>query len=66
MKTIKDYLEELPEPQRSEALQNYDDQKPLMEEGDESAENLRQAVSRAFIWSQTPQGVGYWSKISKL
>lgn len=55
MKTIREWLEELPEPYRSEALEN-------MTEGGgyKMKESLKAAIGDAFIWQSTPQGYHYW------
>lgn len=55
MKTIKEWLEELPEPYRSQALKNV--HKHLLTAKDES---LSEALNGAFTWKNTPQGHDYW------
>jgi hypothetical protein len=55
MKTIKEYLEELPEPWKSQALENCD------AEPTDSAPSRDKALSMAFTWSSSPEGHEYWS-----
>jgi hypothetical protein len=65
-KTILEFLEELPEPQRSEALANA--KNPVYGcEADKEFGGLarlvpsaRVALSSAFVWSLSPQGFEYW------
>ena len=58
MKTIREHLENLPEPHRSQALANLQRQDP------ESASALylieSEAVNMAFWWVDTPEGAEYW------
>ena len=57
MKTIKQWLQELPEPYRTEALDNYNDRyNPVVE-------NIFKALNYGFSWSATTQGYEYWLKI---
>jgi hypothetical protein len=58
MKTIKEYLEELPEPWRSQALENYD---PKFHPHTKTTSSLESAISWAFDWSESPEGHEYWS-----
>jgi hypothetical protein len=55
MKTIKKYLGKLPEPYRTQAIENSKDWSNKLE-----VESLSQAISNAFIWNNTPQGHNYW------
>jgi hypothetical protein len=57
MKTIKEYLEELPEPWRSQALENCD---PDNMQKDRCT-SQRSALMSAFIWSKSPEGKRYWN-----
>ena len=59
MKTIKEWLEELPEPYRSQALENAEKEKSL--EGLEPS--LGQALLAGFRWSNTNQGHAYWGEL---
>ena len=54
-KTIKQWLEELPEPYRSQALEN-------MSENSE-VESLCIAIMKAFDWDESPQGSKYWLSV---
>ena len=62
-KTIKEWLEDLPDPIRSEALANLDNYEPYM--GDKTTEILSIAIGGAFCWSDTPQREQYWINIQK-
>lgn len=55
MKTVKEWLETLDEPYRSQALENLDE-----EYGDMIEPNLAEALWGAFVWDDTPQGNDYW------
>jgi len=59
MKTIKSWLEELPEPYRSQALEN------LVKDSRENTEvkSLSVAISSAFVWKDTSQGEYYWMNV---
>jgi hypothetical protein len=59
MKTVREWLEELPEPYKGEALMQTD--------GDLSTKyvNLYDALSSAFYWEGSPQGDRYWRNISR-
>lgn len=58
MKTIREWLEELPEPYRTQAIENTEDELLL-----ERVESLKKAVKCAFIWNKSPQGHEYWSEL---
>jgi hypothetical protein len=62
MKTIKEWLEELPEPYRSEALENSED---WSWDNKQEVKSLATALDCAFIWSLSPQGQDYWMKLRK-
>ena len=57
MKTIKQWLEELPEPYRTQALENYDENylNKIIE-----IKDCLDALRFAFDWSNTSQGFNYW------
>lgn len=60
-KTVREWLNELPEPIRSRAIRNAEDyHKPFL---DESEISLREAVLGAFLWSETPEGNEFWSAV---
>lgn len=58
MKTVKEWLEELPEPYRSQALKNTKEELLKIEEV-----SADQAVFGAFRWDKTPQGFQYWDSL---
>jgi len=60
MKTVKEWLEELPEPYRSQALKNTRDSDGKLE-----VKSLVTALECAFLWMLSPQGYHYWSELSK-
>jgi len=64
-KTNKEWLSELPEPYRTEALENLEEHPWIgtEEEGSWSAGAISCAISCAFWWSCTQQGFSYWSDI---
>ncbi len=62
MKTIKEWLEELPEPYRSESIENMEAEVDRYT-GDRMDSNLKSALFCAFIWVDSPQGTGYWANI---
>ena len=55
MKTIKEWLEELPEPYRTQAINNTSEQNSL-----KLKSSLSDAIYSAFAWSKTPEGLQYW------
>lgn len=59
MKTIKEWLHELPEPYRIRALHNVKESFELLEITEDS---LIEALSGAFVWSTTKEGYEFWSK----
>lgn len=58
MKTIREWLEELPEPYRTQAIENVVERNPF-----ELAENIEQALWMAFSWMNSPQGGDYWCSL---
>lgn len=61
MKTIRDWLSELPEPYKGQALANMDTQR-LSNEGGTHA-NMRSAIEAAFRWLDSTEGTMYWSDL---
>jgi hypothetical protein len=59
MKTIIDWLIELKEPYRTQAIRNAD--RSLYGNMVKSASI---AISTAFNWKDTPEGYNYWSKVN--
>lgn len=60
-KLIKEWLEELPEPYRTEALDIYHTQ--WSDADIPSTESLSEALIGAFVWEMTPQGYDYWNNL---
>jgi len=58
-KTIREWLETLPEPYRSQALENTEEYK-LSEDKDDC---LSEAIESAFTWKLTKQGLQYWINV---
>lgn len=58
-KTVKEWLQELPEPYRTKAL------KYAALEGRENKKviDMRDALIWAFYWGQTVQGKAYWANL---
>ena len=61
MKTIKEWLMELPEPIRSRALKYESD--PI-DNWNETTYNMNNALLCAFKWVATKEGGDYWAKVS--
>lgn len=59
MKTIKEWLSELPEPYKTKALANASKAVLKEEEPD-----LNQALRAAFIWETAPEGKVYWDNVT--
>lgn len=61
-KTIEDWLNELDEPYRTQAIENT---KNLADttELDRPAFGISDALSCAFIWGRSPEGHIYWSDL---
>jgi hypothetical protein len=61
MKTVKQYLQEIPDPViRDQALQYC-----YQEYAGERCTDLPAAVARAFLWFQTPEKFKYWYQVYK-
>jgi len=56
-KKVKDWLMELPQPYRSQALDNTN-----VPDGD-GCESLADAISCAFVWDRSPEGHEYWCNL---
>lgn len=61
MKTIKEWLSELHEPYRSQALKNME---MYGVNGHETATTFRTALMAAFVWQDSPEGGDFWLEIS--
>ena len=59
MKTIRQWLEELPDPYRTQALENIRVKEVL----DLPELSFSVALRSAFTWDATPQGYDYWSAV---
>lgn len=62
MKTIKEWLETLPEPYREQALNNSKEMNITL---NSKVERLTSAISFSFIWSNSPEGFDYWWDLIK-
>jgi hypothetical protein len=56
MKTIREWLEELPEPHRTQAINNAEKYDMI----DISVDSLIDAIGQGFIWRESPEGGNYW------
>ena len=61
MKTIRQWLEELPEPYKSVALRNAEDD--VSRAIDDNVEHMSVALSRGFIWRESPEGSAFWRSV---
>ena len=57
-KTIKEWLSELPEIQRTQAIDNYEKQPDFCIK--KNIDCLSDAIYSAFDWNKTPQGGNFW------
>lgn len=63
-KTIGEWLKELPKDVRKKAMDNVQELEFDPEETlNEDVRSLGSAIGSAFIWSDSPEGLDYWSKI---
>jgi len=58
MKTIRELLEQLPEPYRSQAIANSTANE--LKKVDGSIDSPRVALQTAFIWQDSREGLSYW------
>jgi len=58
MKTILEWLQELPEPYRSEAIDNV-----VKAKRTQKRDSLEDALLSAFSWEETKQGWEYWDNL---
>jgi len=61
-KTIREWFETLPEPYRSQALENIDENFEYYKFYNDKCENVKSAVFHGFQWMKSPQDFHYWSK----
>ena len=59
-KSVKEWLEELPEEIRDKAISNT---KAALLEENAKDDSLKGAIAGAFIWGETPEGHKYWQEI---
>lgn len=64
MKTIKNWLEELPTGIREKALFNYSTEAPEKEEDNYIV--MSEALSAAFVWMGTPEKHNFWQALFNL
>jgi hypothetical protein len=57
---IESFLEQLPEPYRQEALENFKLQSDFDKNGRSQINDAYQALTDAFDWRKTKQGDDYW------
>lgn len=62
-KTIRDWLMELEQPYRSQAIYNAFNRSRGHHELDEVVEHMHNAINWAFVWGDTVQGHEYWSEL---
>ena len=60
MKTIREWLSELPEPYRSQALENVDEKFIEYGYNKNRCKSISTAILYAFDWSLSKQGHKYW------
>jgi hypothetical protein len=58
MKTIKEHLQDLPEPHRHQALSAA-----WWEDLNTKQPDIKKALYQAFNWSKSPQGYRYWKDL---
>lgn len=58
MNTIKHWLNTLPDPYKEQALKNTSKSRL-----DKTTSSLSVALTQAFIWSETPEGINYWNDV---
>lgn len=56
-----EWLNELPEPQRSRAIENTKNDKDYT--GDTEQDSLSEALVQAFIWGDAPERWKYWGDV---
>lgn len=59
MKMISKWFEELPEPYKTQALENWD----RIEQPDTNCPHMSNALGMAFFWDETPQDHEYWHRL---
>jgi len=62
-KTIKEWLNELPEPYRSQAIENAENTESGCLDGVETS--IFGALMGGFVWLESKEGSDYWYEFSK-
>lgn len=60
-KTPREWLQELDEPYRTQAINNCDDD---WLDNTTDCDTLFSAITNGFIWTDTPEGWDYWSELA--
>ena len=60
-KTILEWFNQLPEPYKSQAIENAKNNNPFY--GDVIVGSLAEAIGFGFLWHETPQKGAYWSGV---
>ncbi|MFA5934935.1 MAG: hypothetical protein WC827_03570 [Candidatus Paceibacterota bacterium] len=61
MKTIKDWLQELPEGTKEKALLNYSTEN--QEKETDNYYLMSEVLFCAFVWQDTPEGHAFWEQL---
>jgi len=61
-KTIREHLNDLPEPYRTEALDNFENPLPEWVNVPKEVEDVKRALNEGFSWASSPQGFEYWNE----
>ena len=62
MKPILQHLEELPEPYRTQAIENYENPELEFPKRKAACKTVMDALEVAFDWERSPQGNDYWGE----
>jgi hypothetical protein len=65
MKTITQWLQTLPEPYRSQALNQPEALRFREYPHSQECDSLNEAINNAFLWKGTEQGQDYWLDIAE-
>lgn len=63
MKPILTWYDQLPEPIRSQAIENYDADYANYHNKSEETDSDHEAIASGFYWGLTKQGYRYWNDI---
>ena len=64
-KTIREWLNELPEPISSRAIKNAENESESSLEEEDVTSSIMCALAGAFVWNDTPEGHEFWRQVSK-